>query len=348
MYRDSFSETGWTRFVRMLSASFKVGRFFGVEVRLFYLALVITPLVLSRNVEGLPFGEGATYLALTTVAIFVVIWTHEMGHIVAGRRYGIRTPLITLSPLGGLAHMSEGAPSPDADIKISLAGPLTHLLWLVPIVPLWLLLDWGDLRPAGWASDPAVELVNTLLWINGFLMVFNLLPLFPMDGGRVLRAVLSKRMHPNRATLIACKVGTIGAIAFIAIGITLWILRDDLWGPILACIGISNLMACKQEKLATQHGQGPYMHGSNLEPWERDADAWKAGGEKQPSGEPGFFDKRKQARAAKREAEAAEQAASRDAEVDRILDRVNEVGLDGLSAKERKLLMQASKRRKDG
>ena len=65
-------------------------------------------------------------------------------------------------------------------------------------------------------------------------------------------------MHPNRATLIAVRVGTVGAIALMAVGLWLWIVRDDLWGPILALIGFSNLLACRQERVAAIHGASPY------------------------------------------------------------------------------------------
>lgn len=346
MYRDPYAETGFTRFLKALSASFRLGRFFRVEVRVFYVALIITPFILLRNTKGLPGVEAWTYVAITTAAVYFIIWFHEMGHIWAGRRYGIDTGLITLSPLGGLAHMNSGAPSPDKEIKIALAGPVTHLLWLVPLVPLWLWLDYGDLRPDGWLLDPGVDLLYTLVWLNAGLLVFNLLPCFPMDGGRVLRGTLAKRMHPNKATLIAVRIGTIAGFVFVLVGLTLWIVRDDLWGPILAMIGISNIMACKQEKLAALHGPGPYMSADIRAPWESDPDAWKQSGSAQESHEPGFFEKRRAARAERKRAQQVEHDAALDAEVDRVLDRLNEVGIDGLSAKERKILDRASKRRK--
>ena len=347
MYRDPYAETGFTRFLKALSASFRLGRFFRVEVRVFYVALIFTPLILARNGAGLSTAESLTYIGLTTFAIFFIIWFHEMGHIWAGRRYGIDTGLITLSPLGGVAHMNSGAPSPDKEIKIALAGPVTHLLWLVPLVPLWLWLDYGDLRPEGWLTDPGVDLLYTLVYLNAGLLIFNLLPCFPMDGGRVLRGMLAKRMHPNRATLIAVRIGTIAGFIFVVVGITLWIVRDDLWGPVLAMIGISNILACKQEKLAALHGPGPYMSADVRAPWESDPEAWKQSGDAQEAHEPGFFEKRRAARDERRRAKEAEDDAALDKEVDRVLDRVNEVGIDGLTAAERKILDRASKRRRD-
>jgi Zn-dependent protease len=343
MYRDSFTEPGWMRALRWLSASFPVGRCFGVHVRIYWIAAILLPLILLRNVEGLPFAEGLTYIALTIGALFTVIWTHEMGHIVAGRRYGVHTPLITLSPMGGVAHMSSGAPNPKAEIVIALAGPAVHLVWLAVVLPLWFLFDYGDLQPETWRYDPGYGLIETLVYLNVGLLIFNLLPFFPMDGGRVLRGVLAGKMHPNLATMRVTKIGMIGGWIFIVVGIAAWVIRDDLWGVILVAIGISNLMACKQERVAAQHSAGPYATSEPRQPWESDPEAWKraAAGEE---------DSRRSERSAAREAKRLEREAEAErafaAEVDRVLDRVNEVGLDGLSAKERKILDKASKRRR--
>ncbi|MDA1195823.1 MAG: site-2 protease family protein [Planctomycetota bacterium] len=345
MYRDSFSETGFTKILRWLSASFGIGRYFRVQVRVFYVAAVVMPLILLRNVESLPVGAALGYIVLTTLALYVVIWSHEMGHILAGRRYGIETPLITLSPLGGVAHMGSGAPTPGKEIVIALAGPVTHLAWLAVFFPLYLFVDYGDLAPDSWSYDQGYGLITTLVYINVGLLAFNLLPCFPMDGGRALRGFLAKRMHPNRATLIAVRIGTVAGFVFIAVGIGLWIMRDDLSGTILACIGISNVLACKQERLAALSGPGPYMTANLRQPWESDPDGWKRG-TRTESAEPGFFERRRAAREAhQRERDDAADAALQ-GELDRVLDRVNEVGLDQLTAAERKILTRASKRRR--
>ena len=345
MYRDSFSEPGWMRFLRIFSASFRLGHFFRVEVRVFWLALIVMPIILLRSVEGLPFIEGATRIASITLSIYVVIWTHEMGHIWAGRRYGVETPLITLSPLGGLAHMSSTAPDPKKEIIISLAGPAVHLLWLAVFFPLSLIFDYGTFAPDGWQIDPVMSFVDTMVYINLWLTAFNLLPFFPLDGGHVFRAILAQRMHPNRASMIAAKVGTIGGITFIAVGIVLWITPpEDLWGIILILIGISGLQACKRERMAAQHSAGPYMTSDPLQPWQTDADAWKQGAD--DAAESVRKSEKRAERDAKRREREAEAERAFSAEVDRVLDRVNEVGMSGLSAKERKILDKASKRRR--
>jgi len=347
MYRDSYSETGWTRFLKFISGSIPLGRFFRVEVRLLWVTLVIMPLIFLKSAEGLPFLEGVTYIALLMGLIFFIIWTHEMSHIVAGWRFGIETPLITLSPLGGLAHMSSAAPSPRAEGIIAAAGPAVHLLWLALLWPLSWMLDYGDLKPTGWVLDPLWTLVNVGVQLNLWLMVFNLLPCFPMDGGRILRSLLAGRMHPNRATIITTRVGKWAAFAFIAVGIVLWIVeRDSLWGLILIAIGISNYGACRRELMAAEYSAGPYMGSGPLQPWQADPDAWKGTGGSARS------TPAKSARREKREAHKQQQQAEADealdGEVDRVLARVSEVGMAGLTAKERKILLRASKRNQGG
>jgi Zn-dependent protease len=343
MYRDSFTEPGWMRALRWLSASFPIGRLFGVRVRIYWIAIILLPLILLRNVEGLPFAEGLSYIVLTVAALFIVIWTHEMGHIVAGRRYGVHTPLITLSPMGGVAHMAAGAPTPKAEIVIALAGPAVHLLWLAVALPLWFAFSYGDLGPETWLYDPGYGLIETLVYLNVALMVFNLLPFFPMDGGRVLRGVLAGKMHPNLATMRVTKIGMIGGWVFIVVGIAAWAIRDDLWGVILVAIGISNLLACKQERVAAQYSAGPYATSEPRKPWESDADGWKQAAAGEEDGRAAERRAQREAKRLEREQEAERAFA---AEVDRVLDRVNDVGLDGLSAKERKILDKASKRKR--
>jgi len=348
-YRDSFSETGWTRFVRALSASFRLGRFFQVEVRVFWLTLVVMPLILARTVEGLPVVYALAWIAAVTLLLYFTIWTHEMAHILAGRRYGIRTPLITLSPLGGLAHLSANAPSPGKEAIISAAGPAVHLLWLALLYPLSLLMPEATYESLSYWL--LVRLVETFITLNLWMMVFNLLPFFPMDGGRILRALMARRMHANRASIIAARIGMGGAVAFMVLGVVLWIVDgENLWGIILVCIGIANLGACRRESMTARHSAGPYGGSDVLADWQSDPEAWKAGGETSGEGDaeqrPGFLARHRAKQGERRQAQAEQADEALDAEVDRMLARVSEVGMDGLSAAERKILEKASKRRR--
>jgi hypothetical protein len=202
-----------------------------------------------------------------------------------------------------------------------------------------------------WVYGETYALVGAFLTLNIFLLLFNLLPCFPMDGGRILRAFLAGRMHPNRATLIACKIGLIAGALFIAAGIVVWFMSDDLWGMILVVIGISNIGACRAEIQAAKHTAGPYQTADVLAPWQSDPEAWKSGDAGEGwKGDAESGPSRRALRKAKRAAAQAAQAAASEADleaaVDRVLARISEVGMDGLSRAERKILDDAARRRR--
>ena len=334
-YRDGYGDSPGMRLLRALDKSFRLGRLFGVDLYLHW-TIVLVPLILISIMtrSGVP-GDLAVQIALiTTVGLYSIIYSHEMGHIVAGWRYRIRTPRITLSPLGGLAHMAAPAPSPKAEIVISLAGPAVHLLWLAVCWPLLKLLP---------SSTPALlyYTVDWLVWINIVLMIFNLLPFFPMDGGRVLRSILAMRMSPAKATRIAAQVGIGGAVLFILA----WLTGQVTSGFLLALIGINNLLACLQQIKLAQYMQ-VYGGAGQMEAWQSDPDAWKHGA-RGFGAEPkqGFFAKRRAEREAKKREAEAEANRKLDQELDRVLARVKEVGMSGLTPAERKVLERASKRK---
>jgi Zn-dependent protease len=324
---DSYGTPQLPWLLRVLSASFPVGRILGVQVRIYWLGLVLLPLIMFPT-AGLSFLPAPTRWGYVVGGMFILyftIWLHEMGHIWAGRRYHIQTPLITISPLGGLAHMDSAAPSPRGEIWIALAGPLTHLAQLA----LW--WPWAQWFPP--ESDLGILLLHTVLGLNVVLLGFNLLPCYPMDGGRVLRGLLAMRVHPNRATLWAANVGIVGAIAMI---VWSFVGRDglgSLGGGLLIAIAVTNILACLRARLEARFSEGPY--GEPRQAWEQDADAWKHGALEEEAPR-------------KRSRPARPPTPEGDAELDRLLDRVRQVGLAGLTAREREALRQASEARRRG
>ncbi len=348
MYRDSYSQpdSGLIRFLKALSASFRVGRFFGIELRVYWLTLVIMPIICISGFWGLPFTQVVALTVIVTGFLYLIIYSHEMSHIVAGWRFKMRTPLITLSPLGGVAHMSTPPPNPRAETIVAAAGPAVHLLWLAVVAPLhfWVFPSdsmWVYVGAGEWEVS-YLRYTLAFLWeANLILMIFNLLPLFPMDGGRILRSILSNKMHPNKATIIAAKIGMYGAVVMAVVGLVLPGMRSG----ILFAIGLTNFFACRAEIRGAKHGASPYDATVQYEAWQSDPDAWKQGGD---DGErkPGAIARWKQRRKEDTERREREDAASLEAEVDRVLERVSEVGMAGLTAKERSILERASKRRR--
>lgn len=314
-----YGEHPFSALFRLLGASFRLGRALGTEVRVYGAGLIILLLVVipMRDLGWLPLGPRLIYVLGGLLMLYAVVWCHEMGHVLAARRWGIETPQITLSPLGGLAHMDSAAPHPRAEMLISLAGPCTHLLLLAPAYALTRLVP--DEPVWGW-------LLAQSFWdLNLGLLVFNLLPFYPLDGGRTLRALLSLRMHPNRATIWSARVGMAGAVAMLVYGLAF---VGGLRGGILMLLGLSGLLACVQALRAARWTAGPY--GEPREPWESDPDAWKHAATR-PDPE----------RRAPRPPAPAPSA-----ELDRLLDRVREVGLAGLTDREREALKRASESRR--
>jgi stage IV sporulation protein FB len=193
----------------------RLGRIAGIEVRIhltFFLLLGWFG-VESYQAEGMR-------VALHTVGlmcmVFLCVLLHEFGHAFAARRYGIRTPDITLFPFGGVARIERMPENPKQEIVIALAGPAVNVMIASAL--------WLGLLVAGLSGrvDPMRlegSLVAELLAVNVWLVLFNLIPAFPMDGGRVLRAVLALRLDHARATRIAARIGQSVAVLMGFVGV---------------------------------------------------------------------------------------------------------------------------------
>ena len=183
-------------------------------------------------------GETSSWRPLALVAlIFVSVLLHELGHALLARRGGIGVKAIILLPLGGITILNEeDAPrsAPKLELRIAVAGPLVNLLLALlagSLLPL--ALPWLNLWAQPWVSPAA--LLRSFFWINLFLGVFNLLPAYPLDGGRVLRAWFAQRMNPIRATRKAVSVGQIFAAIFFLVGLLVAALNGGWW---LAMTGV--------------------------------------------------------------------------------------------------------------
>jgi stage IV sporulation protein FB len=161
--------------------------------------------------------RGAVDQVLFIALLFLSVLLHEFGHIRAARRYGIPTPDVILTPIGGIARIARMPDKPMQELVIALAGPLVTLI-LAAVLALGIVVGSGSaaLTPVG-VND--IPLWVALCWTNVILLVFNLIPAFPMDGGRVLRALLASRIGMVRGTRIAARIGQTLAVVLAIIGL---------------------------------------------------------------------------------------------------------------------------------
>jgi Zn-dependent protease/CBS domain-containing protein len=211
--------------------SWTIGRLAGIKLRVHATFLILLAWLALLDYRASGTISGAVIGVLFTLALFGSVLLHELGHAVAARRVGVPTRDITLLPIGGVARLEYIPDNPKQELGIALAGPAVTVL-------IALILS-ASLRLSGLPvivdEDPITHgtvgvFVAELMWLNVALLVFNMLPAFPMDGGRVLRALLALRMEYARATEIAARVGRGFALLFGVVGL--------LYNPFLVLIAL--------------------------------------------------------------------------------------------------------------
>ena len=224
--------------------SLTVGYVYGTAVRIhvtFLLFLVwIWAAYYQRGGAGAAW-EGVAFVAL----LFVCVLLHEFGHIFAARRYGVKTPEVTLWPFGGVARLERIPEKPSEELIVALAGPAVNV-----VIALVLVLALGGatgVENLANIENPQVSLLAKLAGANIFLVVFNLIPAFPMDGGRVLRALLAMRMGHAQATQTAASIGQALAIGLGFLGI--------FGNPMLIIIAVFVFLAASGEAGSVQMRQ---------------------------------------------------------------------------------------------
>lgn len=194
-----------------MSASYPIGRVLGIPVQAHITLLIFLPL-LSVHIAGLMPGASLFWGIVGALGLFFSVAFHELGHSVMALVYGIRTREILLLPIGGLAQLERMPEDPGAEMRIAFAGPAASLaLAFLFRLPVWFF--------GGPGAGALLVLFYLLSVINFMLALFNLLPSFPMDGGRIFRAWLSPRIGRVAATRIAAKTGRGMAIALGVLGL---------------------------------------------------------------------------------------------------------------------------------
>lgn len=247
--------------------SWQLGTLFGISIRIHVTLVALMIVVAFAAPIGGTRVSQAIIQWLLVVAVFACVLVHELAHALVARRYACATHEILLLPIGGLAQVERMPERPSQEMRVALAGPATNIVIAAVLgAILWLVgLPFGPEQP----GDASALLVS-LFWINVSLAAFNLLPAFPMDGGRVLRAALAMRRDRVKATRIASVVGKIIAAMFVLVGLS-------FGGTMLALIGVFVWFASSQESavvaLASSLGRATVADAMQRDPHVVDAAA---------------------------------------------------------------------------
>lgn len=195
--------------------SINVGRISGIALRL-HVTFLLMLLVIAYQGYAMAGGRGAFWSLALICAVFTCIVLHELGHSLVAQKLGVEVRSITLLPIGGVAALRTIPENPWHEIAITVAGPMVNVIIAAVLIPIaglprhLFIVEW----PAN-----LLGLLNTLVGVNLWLFLFNCIPAFPMDGGRLLRASLALVIPHRRATWIAATVGQGLAILFFVLGL---------------------------------------------------------------------------------------------------------------------------------
>lgn len=221
-----------------MKRSLKIGSVAGIGIFLHWTFLLLIAAIFAYYyVQSQSIGAALSGMGLI-VGVFACVILHELGHALTARRYDVGTRSITLYPIGGLARLQRIPSEPMKEFWIAVGGPAVNLAIAVVLGAILLVVD-GSLSPEVLRA-PGAHTLASLMWINLALAGFNLLPAFPMDGGRVLRALLALRQDYAKATQTAANVGQGMAILFGLFGLI-------SFNPILLFIALFVYVGAQQE-----------------------------------------------------------------------------------------------------
>ncbi|MGE3246655.1 MAG: site-2 protease family protein [Beijerinckiaceae bacterium] len=228
-----------------MSWSITLGRVAGTAVRIH-----ITFLMLLVWIGTSAYMRGGSDAALNNVVFIVLLFScvllHEFGHIFAARHFGIPTPEVTLLPIGGVAMLQKLPDRPMEQLLVAVAGPAVNVVIAIVLFAFMGASTDSSTMAQGLAriDDPSIGMVAKLAAANVFLVVFNMIPAFPMDGGRVLNALLAMRLGKRAAIRISARIGQALAILFGFLG--------HFGNPLLIFIAIFVYMAAAGEAAASE------------------------------------------------------------------------------------------------
>jgi Zn-dependent protease len=226
----------------MMKWSTKIGKIAGIDVYIhftFFLLLAWIAFVYYNQNQSL---SAAATGVIFILVIFGCVVLHELGHALTARRYGIQTRDIILLPIGGVARLEKMPDKPMQELWVALAGPAVNVV-IAAILAAYLYLT-NSFTPVSQFASTSGAFVERIMAVNIFLVLFNMIPAFPMDGGRVLRALLATRLNYSKATQLAAALGQGIAVLFGIIGL--------FYNPLLLFIAFFVWIGAAQETHVTQ------------------------------------------------------------------------------------------------
>jgi Zn-dependent protease/CBS domain-containing protein len=204
-----------------MGGSFTIGKFSGIDVRVHWTFFLLLAFFAFVGYQASASLLGALTATAVIVALFICVLLHEFGHSLVAQRLGLEIHSITLLPIGGVSNLESLPEKPSDELKITIAGPLVNVVLAPIFFGVGLLLGAAPRLPADLFTGVGSvgQFFFYLGYLNVVLAVFNLLPAFPLDGGRILRGLLATRLGALRATEISSIIGQLFAVAFFLIGL---------------------------------------------------------------------------------------------------------------------------------
>ncbi|MFQ5490258.1 MAG: site-2 protease family protein [Phycisphaerae bacterium] len=328
--------------------SFGIGRLFGIRIRVHLLFILGAVVILFANLDGQDqqgslrnLGYGAGTLGI----LFSLVLLHELGHCWGAWRVGGQAEEILMWPLGGLASVSVPHTA-RANLITAVTGPAVNVIVCIVVAGILVALTgtggsipWNPFDAAGpakLARTDAQWWLMVLFQVSYVLLLFNLAPVFPLDGGRVLQCLLWPSKGYGESTRIATGVGMVGAIGF-------GILAIITGAHLLLAIAFFGYITCHQQRrmLAANEFSQDNEFGYDFSRGYTSLDQTTA---KPPK--PGYFERRRMAKALRQAEKERQQLERHRARVDQILEKISELGPEALTPQERQVLQQETQRQR--
>jgi Zn-dependent protease len=224
-----------------MSWSWSIGRMFGIRIKIhFTFLLFVGWIAVSQGILTGNAVQAGLSVALMLL-VFGCVLLHELGHALTARRFGVSTRDIILLPIGGVARLERMPEKPSQEILVAIAGPAVNVVIALALAGVMTAFDMSLARLSFTGG-----LIEALLYINVVIVLFNLIPAFPMDGGRVLRAVLATRLPFLQATRVASYIGQAIAVLFGIAGIV-------MNHPMLLLVALFVFLAASEERSIVQN-----------------------------------------------------------------------------------------------